>query len=326
MAALPAAAAAGPPIPEWVRPAVRTLAAAGHLDKDAFQPKKPMTRQAFKQLITGVFGRGYKRTGGNVTAREVDAALVRALGKAPVAKALANVKSPDGWDPKAGMRFGTEIVAREMGLRRDRPTNQEALEASAGDEMTQADIVWSVWKARAAPNVSGADALTSFTLPNLKPEVRRVVKFAFRQVGKPYVWGGEWPTKTPAGYPYGAQSHGGFDCSGFSWFVLREGSSGWNPPGRPYAGWSIAERASYDMARGTKDKVSYRKLKPGDLMFFGSEGRDSKASDVFHAGVYLGNGWMIDSSGSQAGVSLSDVRPGSWWRGEFAWARRVIRS
>jgi cell wall-associated NlpC family hydrolase len=78
------------------------------------------------------------------------------------------------------------------------------------------------------------------------------------------------------------------------------------------------------MAKGTAEKIGYRKLQPGDLMFFASGGRDAKAADVYHVGIYLGNDWMIDSSGSQAGVSLSAVGKGAWWHDQFAWGRRVI--
>ncbi|HYI45070.1 MAG TPA: NlpC/P60 family protein [Actinomycetota bacterium] len=322
----PATAATAAKAPEWVRPALRSLVTAGYLDKDGFEANEPMARKEFTDLMTAAFGGGFSRTKGEVKAREVDAALVRALGQAPLAKALADVKSPDGWDPGVGTLFGTEIVAREMGLRRDRPITEEAFEASAGDKMTQADIVWSVWKAMNEPSTSGAEALASFRLSDYSPEVRSVVRFAFSQVGRPYIWGGEWPSVTPSAYPFGGQPHGGFDCSGFSWFVLRQKDASWTPPNRPYTGWALPERSSHDMAENTKDKLSYKKLRGGDLMFFAPQGKDSKAKEVYHVGVYLGGGWMIDSSGSQAGVSLSEVGAGSWWRGQFIFGRRVVSS
>jgi cell wall-associated NlpC family hydrolase len=78
------------------------------------------------------------------------------------------------------------------------------------------------------------------------------------------------------------------------------------------------------MAKGTDEKIGYRKLLPGDLMFFAPKGRDAKAAEVYHVGIYIGKGWMIDSSGSQAGVSLSEVANGAWWHDQFAWGRRII--
>jgi cell wall-associated NlpC family hydrolase len=272
------------------------------------------------------FDGGFARTEGMVTAAEVDSALVRALGYRSEARALSRTSSPDGWSPPVRGRFGTEVLARELGLRHDRPTSEERFEAAAGDPMTQADAIYAVWKAKVSPSTWAVDELRGFTLPNYSDLEKKVVGYALSQVGLPYVWAGEWGAPTGSGYPYGAQAAGGFDCSGFAWYVLRSGSSSWKPQGRPYSGWRFDERASRDMAKGARKRLRLRDLRPGDVLFFGSEGRDSEASDVYHAGVYVGRGWMVDSSGSQNGVSLSRVSKGSWWNGQFAWGRRIIRN
>ena len=310
--------------PSWVRPALRYLADNGYIKRSSFAPNRAMPRKAFKRLMERAFGGGFNRTSGKVTAGEVDAALVRVLGHMDVARRLGRATSPDGWDPEVGPRFGTEIVARELGLRRDRPTTEEHLEASAGEPMRQADIVYAVYRAKTGPYTWGADALESFRLPNLTRAQRKVVRFAFRQVGKPYFWSGEWPTRTPATYPYGDQSHGGFDCSGFTWYVLRRKESIWSP-NRPYRGWRLEERSSADIGRAAPRRLRYRDLKPGDAVVFGSNGRKSPASSLYHTGVYLGRGWMVHSSGSRAGVSLGYIGPGSYWRSQLAWGRRVSR-
>ncbi|MDQ3958423.1 MAG: C40 family peptidase [Actinomycetota bacterium] len=189
--------------------------------------------------------------------------------------------------------------------------------------MTQADVAYAVWKAKTSPSTWNADALSGFALSNYGPVRRKVVDFALSLVGTPYVWGGEWVKKTPSGYPYGAQAHGGVDCSGFVWYVLREKTSGWSPH-RPYRGWSFPERSSADMAKGAPKRLSYRQLQPGDVVFFSSAGRKAKASSVYHAGLYLGRGWMIHSSGSRAGVSIASIAPGAWWHDQLAWGRRII--
>ena len=324
-APLPAAEARAS-VPEWVRPAVRYLVDQGYLDRDSFYPNRSMTRTAFKRLMNKAFGGGYGRERGIVTAGEVSAALVRRLGRGELAKSLNAATSPDGWDPEVGTRFGSEVVARELGLRRDRPTNEEALESSSDEAMRQADIAWAVWRAKTAPSFYGADALSRFGLRNYNEAKRKVVKFALSLVGSPYVWGGEWPVATASGYPYGAQSHGGFDCSGFIWYVLQKKSSGYRPVNRPYSGWSIPERSSYDMAGaiGRRKRVAFDELKPADIVFFAPEGPDAKASSVYHAGLYLGKGWMIHSSGSRAGISLAPIGPGSWWNDQLAWGRRIV--
>ena len=311
--------------PDWALPAVRYLAGSGALDAKAFQPSEPMKRSDFKRVMQKTFGGGFTRTKGLVTAAEVSAALVRALGKAPVASSLRQVESPDGWKPAVDRWFGSEIVAREMGLRHDRPTTEEAKEASASEPMSQADIAFAVWKAKTSPSTWGADALTGFSLSNYDSTRREVVDFALSLVGTPYVWGGEWVKKTPAGYPYGAQAHGGVDCSGFVWYVLKEKTTGWAPTGRPYRGWSFPERSSADMAARTPKRLGYKELRPGDVVFFSPNGRKAAASSVYHAGLYLGRGWIVHSSGSRAGVSIASIAPGSWWHDQVAWGRRVIR-
>jgi cell wall-associated NlpC family hydrolase len=175
------------------------------------------------------------------------------------------------------------------------------------------------------PSTWGADALESFAFASYDDTRRQVVQFALSQVGVPYVWAGEWATRTPSGYPYGAQSHGGFDCSGFIWYVLRAKTDGWSPTNRPYKGWRLAQRSSSDMAAATRNRLTFRRLRPGDIVFFAPNGRDSKASGVYHAGIYTGRGWMIHSSGSRAGVSFAFIGRGSWWWDQLAWGRRVIR-
>ncbi len=318
------ASALGTRIPAWVRPAVDYLAGKGWLDKAAFDANEPMTRKAFSTLMNDAFGGGYTRTKGYVRAAEVSAALVRVLGKAPIARELEQKSSPDGWQPNVGRHFGTEVVAREMGLRYNRLENEDDLETSAGDHMPQADALYAVWKAKTGASTWGADALAGFELDNYGPSRRKVVEFALSLVGTPYVWGGEWISETPASYPFGAQARGGVDCSGFAWYVLRASSSSWSPVNRPYAGWSFPERSSSDMARAAETKLGLRKLLPGDVVFFAPDGRGAKAAEVYHAGIYLGKGWMVHSSGSRAGISLAEIGPGAWWNDQFAWGRRII--
>lgn len=316
--------AASPSVPEWVKPAVKYLADQGWLDKARFSANDPMTREAFSELMSDAFGGGYGRTKGDVKAAEVSAALVRALGKNEVAQGLKHVMSPDGWQPRLGQWFGTEIVSREMGLRYNRLEPEDAYETSAEEAMKQADAIYAVWKAKTSPSTWNADALTSFSLDNYSETQRKVVEFALSLVGTPYVWGGEWRSPTPAAYPYGAQGHGGFDCSGFAWYVLREKSSSWEPPGREYNGWAFSERSSSEMAKAAESKIGFKKLLPADVVFFAPDGKDAKASEVYHAGIYLGNGWMVHSSGSRAGVSLASIGPGSWWNDQLAWGRHII--
>jgi cell wall-associated NlpC family hydrolase len=63
-------------------------------------------------------------------------------------------------------------------------------------------------------------------------------------------------------------------------------------------------------------------LKTGDLMLF-SDGGGKTWQDADHVGVYLGNGWMIHSTGSNGGVAIESVATG-WWHDHLLWGRRLI--
>ena len=310
---------------DWADAAIRYVKSHDLVGR-AFERNGPMSRSTFRRMMKKAFGGGgYSRTRGKVLAVEVDRALVRALGQRSAAVGLSKIVSPNGWDPRISPAHGYEIVARKMGLRHDRPTSEEAYESSANEAMLGADIAYAVWKAKVGANTWAADELKRFSLPNIGGVRKAVVRYAFNQVGKPYVWAGEWMSRTRAGYPYGAQPHGGVDCSGFVWYVMRRASSGWQPKRRPYRGWSLGDRSSSGMAASTNNKIGFRRLKTGDLMFFASGGRRSGAAGVYHVGLYLGRGWMIDSAGGQAGVALTRVGGDSWYRDQFVWGRRLIR-
>lgn len=312
--------------PDWAKPALSYLTQHDYLSGKDFAAHQPMRRADFKTLMHKAFGGNYHRVRGKVRAAEVSAALVRALAQAGIANHLDSLSSPDGWTPALGAHFGTEVVARESGLRHDWPVSEERYEASSGDHMKQADIAYAVWQAKTSPDLYSAEALTNFNLPNYGGPRRRVVNFALSMVGKPYVYGGEWAVRSPSGYLYGAQAHGGFDCSGFAWYVLKRKSSSYSPLQRPYKGWWLGQRSAAQMAGATQRKIRYSKLRPADVVFFSSQGRSAPASSVYHAGIYLGHGWMIHSSGSRDGVSLSGIGRNSWWHSQIAWGRRVIHS
>lgn len=315
-------------VPAWASEAVDYLSDRGLLDPEAFRANQPMARRDFKALITGAFGGGFSRSKGYVTVGEVGATLVRALERQDLAASLQQIASPDGWQPNVPGRFGTELVSREMGLRFNRPTEEESMEMAVDDKMRQADIAYSVWKAMTSPSTYSADALGDFGLDTYDATRREVIEYALSLVGEPYVWGGDWSTATSEGYPYGAQTVGGFDCSGFLWYVLQAKSSSYSPTDRPYKGWSLPERSSSDMAKATPkdERLGYKQLLPGDIVLFAPNGKDSRLSEVYHAALYLGKGWIVHSSGSRAGVSISSIAPGSWWNDQIVFGRRVIES
>ena len=66
------------------------------------------------------------------------------------------------------------------------------------------------------------------------------------------------------------------------------------------------------------ERIGATTLQPGDVLFFGN-GPRSKPAQIGHTAIYLGNGWIIESSGQ--GVSLG---PHEWYTKRFAWARRPL--
>jgi cell wall-associated NlpC family hydrolase len=139
-------------------------------------------------------------------------------------------------------------------------------------------------------------------------------------VGYPYIWGGEWGLRTPAGYCCGSQPQGGFDCSGLVWWVMKRANGGWdNTPPREYEGWNLAERSSSQMA-SVGGRVRWRDIRPGDLMLYDGDGDGT----VDHVNTYIGNGWAIDASSGNAGVSITRVFD-NWYEQSFDHARHITR-
>jgi cell wall-associated NlpC family hydrolase len=251
-----------------------------------------------------------------VTVTQLDARLVRALDLSGAAAAFnAGAKAAGLATPS---RFGTETVARLLGLRTNHPTVHDDLELLPGDPVTRAETAYSVahilrfkgWETQYAAN-----AAATFELPQLGAWQARVLNTAVRFVGFPYVWGG---TSEKAETPFGVEAHGGFDCSGFVWRVYK--LQGY--PGGTALASTIKGRTTYQMSGEVPPakRIAFAKLAPGDVLFFGPSGPRSTPASIGHTGIYLGNGWMIHSSGQ--GVSLTPLS--GWYRQQFAWGRRPL--
>ncbi len=114
---------------------------------------------------------------------------------------------------------------------------------------------------------------------------------ALQYAGAPYVWAGEWPTTAS---PYGTQAAGGFDCSGFVWWIMKEHTyklaNGFTWSGNA----AIQARSTYDMAAAlpVAKRIRYANLKPGDILFWSSapKGVNTASATVYHTGIYLGQG------------------------------------
>lgn len=103
-----------------------------------------------------------------------------------------------------------------------------------------------------------------------------ISNFALQFVGTPYVWGGNAP--------------GGFDCSGFTQYV-------------------VANTVGIDIGQGTHGQpgfgtwVDYGAWQPGDLVFFAN----TYGPGVTHVGIYIGNGEFVHAENYGTGVTISSM-------------------
>jgi SH3-like domain-containing protein len=121
------------------------------------------------------------------------------------------------------------------------------------------------------------------TDPNPKPlTIRESIALGKRFLGVTYTWGG--------------RSSFGFDCSGFTQMLVR--SRGINMPR------DADQQAAWDGA----DPVDRKKLRAGDLLFFGSS-RDQ----ITHTGMFIGHGEFIhDTTSGHPGVQISRLKDKPW--------------
>ncbi|WP_018635119.1 C40 family peptidase [Parafrankia elaeagni] len=101
----------------------------------------------------------------------------------------------------------------------------------------------------------------------------KAVYLASLQKGKPYVWGAEGPYS--------------FDCSGLVQYVFKQ------------LGRSLPRTAQGQYNASTRVPQSGKR--PGDLIFYGTEG------DIYHVGIYAGNGYMWAAPQTGGVVSLRPI-------------------
>jgi cell wall-associated NlpC family hydrolase len=249
---------------------------------------------------------------GLVSVSAFDRLVVEQLGLADVAAHVQRATAAAGLRPPS--YYGTEVVARYLGLRYDHPAGTDQLELFPWDPITRAEAAWSLaqvlddgsWSIQSA-----RQTLMTYALPRMSADQLTALRIAASRIGYPYVYAGTTDTTADG------LAHGGFDCSGFVWRVFKVSGLSW--------GHQIAGRTAAQMAGEIphRDRLRYGQLRPGDLLFFGSAHFNSTATEanVIHTGIYLGDNWVIHSSGQ--GVYVLPLR-GGWLGDQFAWGRRVL--
>jgi cell wall-associated NlpC family hydrolase len=309
------------PAPSWAQAEIRYVVSHGLMAKSVatFRAIDPLTQAELAALVSGLTNQPVRAAAvpsAPVSVAQLDARLVRVLGLSDAAAAFS--AGAQGAGLAVPSRFGTESVVRLLGLRTNHPAKQDDLELLPSDPVTRAETAYSVarilrfagWEKQYAQ-----DAAESFALPRLSAWQKRVLNTAVRFTGYPYVWGG---TSEKPEAPFGVKTRGGFDCSGFVWRVYKLQSY----PGGGALASTIRGRTTYQMSGEVpvSKRISYPRLTPGDVVFFGPNGPSSKPGSIGHTGIYLGAGWMIHSSGQ--GVAIAPLT--GWYRKQFAWARRPL--
>jgi cell wall-associated NlpC family hydrolase len=314
------ATAATKPGTSWAQAELKTAVAAGLMAKEAAaRPNKPLTKGELETLVAGLTHTGPvvpAAPAKTVTMAALDSRLVAAVGLTDTARLFVQTAKDAGIAPPS--RFGTEVVARLLGLRTNHPAPLDALELSPGEPATHAEAAYSaarILQFGETATLDVQDLGATFTLPVMTDWQKRILHAAVRLIGYPYVWGGESElTKSP----YGPQVHGGFDCSGFVWRVYKIEQY----PGEQQLADTLQGRTTYAMSGEVPKtmRISFDQLQPADVIFFGAKGPKSRAAQVDHMGIYLGDGWFIHSSGY--GVAVASLS--GWYAKRFAWARRPL--
>ena len=127
--------------------------------------------------------------------------------------------------------------------------------------------------------IQEADTSIVVDNPSLRDEIIQTAK---KQLGTPYVWAGSSPD--------------GFDCSGFTSYVMSKNGS--KLPRRAVDQYNDAKR------------VKARNAQKGDLVFF------DNGSGVSHVGIVVsekGQPLMMIHSSSSKGVIITDVSQSDYW-------------
>jgi cell wall-associated NlpC family hydrolase len=275
-----------------------------------------LARLAIRDVASGdgqpVSSPTVRATSGLVSVTAFDRLVVDQLGLTDVAAHVQHATAAVGLRPPS--YYGTEVVARYLGLRYDHPAGTDQLELFPWDPITRAEAAWSLaqvindgsWSVQSA-----RQTLMTYALPRMSADQLTALRIAVSRIGYPYVYAGT-TDNTADGL-----AHGGFDCSGFVWRVFKLSGLPW---GRAIRGRTAAQMAG-EIPRSQRLRMS--RLRPGDVLFFGSAHFNSTATEqnVIHTGIYMGNNWVINSSGQ--GVYVLPLK-GTWLGDSFAWGRRVV--
>ena len=137
--------------------------------------------------------------------------------------------------------------------------------------------------------VTGRDAAVVYTVEESTEDIGAgAARYALKQVGIPYVWGGNTPK--------------GFDCSGLIQYS--------------YARAGVEFPRATVTQRKASRYVSRASLRPGDLVFFHIDGKRYS-----HLGMYVGDGRFVHAPRTGKVVSTASL-DNPYWQRNYAGGRR----
>lgn len=200
-------------------------------------------------------------------------------------------------DGKAG--DGTlEAITEALAVKRNYMNSTTAEATTKAAKATTTATVAATAKASTAKTTQAASATKTQVAPAAKTTEKTTAKATSR--------GAEAVRKSKTflgvDYVYGGASAKGFDCSGFTMYVMKQ------------YGVSLPHGATAQYGHGTA--VNKADLKEGDLLFF-------KTTDapISHVGIYIGNGQFIHASSAKDQVIISSLKT---YGGKYVGARRVL--
>lgn len=133
--------------------------------------------------------------------------------------------------------------------------------------------------------------------PSSKLQLRQdLITSAYKYLGRPYKTAGKRPET-------------GFDCSGFTAFIFN--------------GYGFQLKGSADDISKLGEQVDKKHAMPGDLAFFGGNGR------INHVGIITfneNNQMEIIHSTSSGGVRTDVIQESKYWNSRFLYARTLIET
>lgn len=160
-----------------------------------------------------------------------------------------------------------------VSIEEERQRLQEEEEANRREQVSQTRSRNTTSRNQTVQKKTTASQGTSAAPTGTSARRDKIVSYALKFNGNPYVWGGTSLTN-------------GADCSGFTQSVFRDN------------GISIPRTSRTQASSGRR--VPLDQIRPGDLIFY------TKNGTINHVAIYIGNGKVISASSPKTGIKITN--------------------